>query len=250
MRAALQESQPDPVAFQILIRDVQGDRKGLADVARFAGRPFAAVLLHRPAGIIPAVDLKPAFRRAGEDAAEQAIRDGSCVTDLSSLHLLALIADADRLRIRSGLQAMIVARSAVSDTVVTRDQMRGLAVSTYTAALRPDGSIERTTLTAVEQAALRERAAAPETIASSLDVRSPATRKDAAADAIAAAREGGLPLWCDDIALRQKARASRVPAFSLLDLVTVLARHGIPFDQPAMFRQAGPPVRGGPPACR
>ena len=36
--------------------------------------------------------------------------------------------------------------------------------------------------------------------------------------------------------MRQKARASRFPAFSLLDLITVLARRGIPFDQPAMFR--------------
>ena len=115
--------------------------------------------------------------------------------------------------------------------------MRGLGISTYTAALRPDGSIERTTLTATQQAALRDQAEALEAVTSSLQTRTPAARKDAATDTIAIALESGLPLWCDDSALRQRARACGLPAFSLLNLVTVLARRGAPAGAPAMLRR-------------
>jgi hypothetical protein len=236
LRTALQSTQPDPVAFQRLIRDVQGGRKSLADIARFAGRPYAAVLLQRPAGLIPATDLAPELREVGENAAGQAIKSGTCVVDLSSLHLLGLIAEDDRLRVRSALGSMIAARAAVSDTVLTRDQMRGLAISTYTASLRPDGTIERTILTPTQRAMLPDQSEALETITASLEARSPVSQNDAAADTIAVAGEGGLPLWCDDIALRQKARAAGIPAFSLLDLVTSLSRRGIAFDEPALLR--------------
>ena len=237
LRAALRDSHPDPAAFHALIRDVQGGRKSHAEVARFVGRPYAAVLLQRPAGVLPAIDLRPGLRSAGETAAEQAATSRSCVADLSSLHLLCLIADDDRLHIRAKMPDLIVARSAVTDAVLTRDQMRGLGISTYTAALRPDGSIERTTLTATQQAALRDQAEALEAVTSSLQTRTPAARKDAATDTIAIALESGLPLWCDDSALRQRARACGLPAFSLLDLVTVLARRGAPAGAPAMLRR-------------
>jgi len=236
LRAALRDSQPDPAAFQILIRDVLGGRKSHADIARFVHRPYAAVLLQRPAGVIPAIDLRPGLRAAGERAAEQAIAGRSCVADLSSLHLLCLLGDDDRLRIRSKLPDLLAARSAVTDTVLARDQMRGLGISTYTVALRPDGTIERTILTATQQAVLRDQAEALEAITSSLQTRTPAARQDAAVDGIAIAREGSLPLWCDDIALRQRARVRGVPAFSLLDLVTVLARHGTLVTMSAILR--------------
>lgn len=47
--------------------------------------------------------------------------------------------------------------------------------------------------------------------------RVPAAPRDAPASTIAIASECGLPLWCDDIALRQQARHCGVPAFSHLD---------------------------------
>ncbi len=49
--------------------------------------------------------------------------------------------------------------------------------------------------------------------------------------------ENQLPLWCDDIALRHKARQADVTTFSLLDLITVLAADGTAFDQPATYRR-------------
>ncbi len=98
------------------------------------------MLLHRPAGIIPAIDLRPGLRQAGEDAAEQAIQAGTCVADLSAVHLLGLISEDDRLRVRAAMPNLIAARASVGDATLTRDQMRGLAIATYTASLRPDGT--------------------------------------------------------------------------------------------------------------
>ena len=237
LRAALAVTQPDPVAYQALVREVHQDRKGQADLARFARQPYAAVLLHRPAGIIPATDLRTGLRHAGENAARQAIQDRRCAVDLSSLHLLGLLADVDRLLIRAALPDMTTARSAVTNAVLTRDKMRALGVSTYTAALRHDDTIEKTTLTPAQHAALRDQAAELELSASSIEIRAPAAVQDAPADTIAIAQEGGLPLWCDDIALRQQARLRGVPAFSLLDLITELTRQGTPLSLQSVLRR-------------
>jgi hypothetical protein len=115
-------------------------------------------------------------------------------------------------------------------------QMRALGVSSYTAALRHD-KIEKTTLTPAHHAALRDQAAALQASASSMEIRTPAAPQDAPADTIAIAREGGLPLWCDDMALRQQARLRRVPTFSLLDLITELTRQGIPLSPRSALRR-------------
>ncbi len=237
LRAALESTQPDPVSYQALLAHSQQGRASLADIARFAVRPYAAVLLHRPGGLIAAFDLRPGLRQTGEDAAKQAVQDRTCVADLSALYLLGLISEDDRLRVRDAIPGMITSHASVGDATLTRDQMRGLAIATYTAALRADGTVERTTLTPTEQAKLRERAESLETLAASLETRSPTNHIDAAADTIAVAKEGGLALWCDDIALRQMARQAGVPAFSLLDLITYLQRQGSTIDQPLLFRR-------------
>ena len=114
--------------------------------------------------------------------------------------------------------------------------MRALGVSSYTAALRHDDSIEKTTLTPAQHAALRDQAAALEASASSIEIRTPAAVQDAPADTIAIAQEGGLPLWCDDIALRQQARLRGVPVFSLLDLITELTRQDTPLSLQSVLR--------------
>ncbi|HEX9355490.1 MAG TPA: hypothetical protein VF933_16950 [Streptosporangiaceae bacterium] len=184
--------------------------------------------------------LRTGLRHAGENAARQAIQDRQCAVDLSSLHLLGLLADDDRLLIRAALPDITTARSAVSDAVLTRDKLRALGVATYTAALRHDDSIEKTTLTPAQHAALRDQAAALEASASSTEIRTPAAAQDAPADTIAIAREGALPLWCDDMALRQQARLRGVPTFSLLDLITELTRQGTPLSpRSALRRLAG-----------
>jgi hypothetical protein len=125
----------------------------MADIGSLVGQRYGAVLLHRPAGVLPAADFDPAFRAAGEDAARQAVAAGTCAADLSSLYLLGLLSDDDRLRIRSALPgtAVIVSRSAVSDALLTRDHVRNLSAATYTASLAPDGTIDRNTLSAEDK---------------------------------------------------------------------------------------------------
>lgn len=237
LQAALRKRVPDQAAYQKLLASVQDGTACMADIATFAGRPYGTVLLHRPAGILPAADLAPGMRSAGERAARQAVEAGACAADLSSLHLLGLLTDDDRLRVRAALPSLTVARSAIDDALLTRDHVRNLSAATYTASLAPDGTIERTTVTTTEQALLRTRAETLETITADAHARRPAAPAGAAADAIAVARENQLPLWCDDIALRQKARFAGVAAFSLLDLITVLTAGGAAFDQPETFRR-------------
>jgi hypothetical protein len=73
-----------------------------------------------------------------------------------------------------------------------------------------------------------------------MEIRSPAALQDAPADTIAIAREGGLPLWCDNMALRQQARLRGIPAFSIVDLITELTRQGAPLNpRSALRRLAG-----------
>lgn len=237
LRAALQKRVPDQAAYRKLLASAQAGIASMADIAALAGRPYGTVLLHRPAGILPAADLSPGMRAAGEKAARQALKAGACAADLSSLHLLGLVDDDDRLRVRSALPSLTVARSAIDDALLTRDHVRNLSAATYTASLAPDGTIDRTTITTIEQALLRTRAEDLETITAAAQARRPSAPVAAAADTIAVARENQLPLWCDDIALRQKARIAGVATFSLLDLITVLAADGTAFNQPATYRR-------------
>jgi hypothetical protein len=238
LRQALEAGQPDPAGFPKLIDEVRRGLATLGDIARYAHRPYATVLLHRPAGILPAIDLAPKIRLAGQKAAGQALRTHTCVADLSSLHLLGLLTEDDQIRLRAALSEMIITRATVRDAVLTRDYMRGVTIATYIAALRPDGSIERTSLTSAQLSALREQADALEAITASLPLRSSAEQMTSAPEeTIALAKEAQVPLWCDDMAMRQTARAAGIPAFSLLDLVTTLSEEGKSLDQSAMFRR-------------
>ena len=189
--------------------------------------------------IHPAADLRPGLRAAGEKAAQRALSDAACAADLSSLHLLSLLGADDQARIRSALRQITIAWPVIPDLVGSRDHLRSLSAAGHGAVLAPDGTTIQVPAGRAEQAALSDKAAALETLAASLTTRMPATRRDPAADSITVALETGLPLWCDDIALRQQARYAGVPAFSLIDLVTVLIRQGtVPAAAPIVRRLA------------
>ena len=127
----------------------------------------------------------------------------------------------------------------IPNLVGSRDHLRSLSAAGHDAVLAPDGTTIQVPAGRAEQAALSDKAAALETLAASLTTRMPATRRDPAADSITVALETGLPLWCDDIALRQQARYAGVPAFSLINLVTVLIRQGtVPAAAPIVRRLA------------
>jgi hypothetical protein len=191
------------------------------------------VLLQRAAGILPAVDLAGGLRAAGETAAELAADMRGCVADQSAVHMLGLLPDLTRNRIREVLRGVSVTRSTVQDTILTRDHMRSLAAAAFTASLGPGGTIERTALAPAQLAHLLEQAEQLETTAGEMAVGSPSQCRGPAADAISLAAESGQPLWCDDIVLRQRARAAGVAAFSVLDLTSVLRRRGMVLDTEA-----------------
>lgn len=239
LRAALEQKAPDLAEYQQLITRVQRGTAPMADIGRLVGKRYGAVLLHRPAGVLPAADADPALRAAGEKAARQAVDARACAADLSSLYLLGLLSDDDRLRIRSALPgtAVVIARSAVSDALLTRDHVRNLSAATHSASLAPDGTIDRRPLIPEEKELLVTWAEDLETAASSAQARQLATTAGSAADAIAVAQDSQLPLWCDDNALRPKARQAGVTAFSLLDLITVLHARGDSFDLQATYRR-------------
>jgi hypothetical protein len=232
-------AEPQAVDAEPLLRDVRAGRRSQADIGRVVGLPYGAVLLRRLAHDHPAADLRPGLRAAGEKAAQRALSVAACAADLSSLHLLSLLGADDQARIRSALRQITIAWPVIPDLVGSRDHLRNLSAAGDCAVLAPDGTITQVRFGRAEQAALRDQAAALETLAASLTTRMPATWRDPAADSITLALETRLPLWCDDIALRQQARYAGVPAFSLIDLVTVLTRQGtVPSAAPIVRRLA------------
>jgi hypothetical protein len=103
--------------------------------------------------------------------------------------------------------------------------------------LRPDGTVERTTLSAAQRALLEEQAKNLEQAITVLQTERLEHSSGPAVDAITLAQVHGVPLWCDDNSLRQRARGQGVEAFSTLDLITVLERSGVAIDTSAIYRK-------------
>ena len=223
MRAELERDQPDAAVVAKMLTDVRLGRTPLADLAHFVSRPYGAALLQRPAGVLVAADSGAALRHAGRSAAEAAQHAGGCVIDLSVLRLLAMLPSDVADQLKAAVGPLTIPASAVADASRTRDDMRSLAVASYTATLQADGTIERTTLTAAQKAMLREYAEAIEHSASSLTVVPVQPHATPTQHAIILAKQLQLPLWCDDSAARQAARARQVTTFSTADLVMLLS---------------------------
>jgi hypothetical protein len=220
---APQQAAAGPEAVQAVITRVQTGLAAQADIAAAAGIPYGAVLLHRHAGILPAADMSPAMRTAGEAAATAALDQGACVADLSAVHTLQLMPARARAAAGQYLPGLSVSRDAVRDAVRTRDHVRDLAAAAITGGADP----AQPAIDLADLALLTSRAQHLETASSEIARPVPATRNTPAADAgIAAAAELGLTLWCDDNVLRQRARGRGIPSFSVLDLTTVLRRRG------------------------
>lgn len=78
----------------------------------------------------------------GKVAAAAALTSGGCVADLSALYLLTPIEDDDRIRLRTSFGRIIVARTALADATMTRDQFRALDLSACTTSVQPDGTAQ------------------------------------------------------------------------------------------------------------
>jgi hypothetical protein len=237
VRKMLEREQVDPNVYQRLVQDVRQGRYPVAEIGKLVDRSYGAALLHRAAGCLVAVDLQPGLRSAGEAAAEVALHAKTCVVDLSAIYLLDRLRNADRLLIRSAVRDAEITAGTVMDCARTREDMRGQGLATYTAALREDGTVERTTLTPLQREQLRERSELLESTASSFTLRRPQTHANAVDETLDLAIESQLTLWCDDSALRQLARGRGIQTFGTIDLVSVLGRQGIAVDIPNVLHR-------------
>jgi hypothetical protein len=85
-----------------------------------------------------------------------------------------------------------------------------------------DGQLGREEIPAARRATLRTQATNLERITTQLRCHDAEPSHGPAHDAVELARRLGFPLYADDVALRQIARARAVPAFGTTDLITTL----------------------------
>jgi tetratricopeptide (TPR) repeat protein len=231
--AALRARTIDTASFDLAVRALRAGSVSSAELAETVGQPYGAVLLQRPAGILYAFDLSPAIRRAGETAAERSLQSKAAVVDLSAIHTLSLFHADDYYAIRSRFSELATPAETAFDCMRTRERMQMLSVASHLASLRSDGSVERVELSPRVKALLVERAESLERLCSQSAMVVTDNRRLSVAS-ISLAQTQNRQLWCDDAAMRQRARAVEVQCFSTLDLLTVLEPLGL-LDSAAAF---------------
>jgi hypothetical protein len=200
--------------------EVAAGRMPLGRLAILAGRPYGQVLLQCTAGVIVASDPEPGLVAAGQTAARRALAGGSAVADLSALHLLQLLG-ADGRTLRAQLPDLVVTTSTAADALRSRDAVWTVTGASFTVGLE-DGVLRRGELSAEQRALMRTRAEDLEEVTARLQHQQAGAGKDPTGDAVEFAAREGLPLYADDVALRQIARRRGVPAFGTTDLLAVV----------------------------
>lgn len=200
-------------------------------VALHAGKPYTAALVQRAAGQLVAVAVDDAEHEDEADVAAAA-RDGQVVVDLSTVLLLSQLSDADA--IAGQVSGMLQPRSARDDMLRAAVDAQSLAASSGTLGWSSRGQrpvfYEKSQ---EEDRLIRERTNAMENVvrrtaikdltSSALFSETPDEIKRAPwLSAIELAAQEGLPLWCDDLAVRRLARGVGVKAFSTWAMAEVL----------------------------
>ncbi|MCW2599570.1 MAG: hypothetical protein JWM02_1399 [Frankiales bacterium] len=228
---------PSPDLFVRLLPEALAGRRPWADVADGARFPYTAMLVRRPGDVFVSQDLAPAIRDAGKNSASEALERGSCVLDLSSVYLLALLGDTLAEAVTSHLEPTLASRS-VRDIAMTSDGLRferlgGTAVTTG-----PSG-VRRIQLPVTEALYWETIVTRMSKLAASMATRlagADAGRINPAEEALLLARESASALWCDDSALRQRARGRGLSSFSTLELLDALAERGVAFEMAVVRR--------------
>ncbi|MCA1672964.1 MAG: hypothetical protein LC799_12465, partial [Actinobacteria bacterium] len=197
-------------------------------------RPYALAVLSRPAGITPAGTPFENDYDTELDAAGRALDGGSAVCDTSALYL-SLLLDEQWPTIRGRFHRLLFPLIAYDDIVRTVDEL--VVPASGTMQYDPhEGRLVLQAPTPEVTGLLRERAAAIEARAQTLE-RLPVgdftavpghhdVREAPWLAPIQLAADTGNPLYSDDVALRQLARAVGVEAFGTLALVHVLIERG------------------------
>jgi tetratricopeptide (TPR) repeat protein len=218
VRSALEAVGPSPQVFAELLPKARAGLVPWAEVAESVGHPYAAILIRRPGDVLTSQDLPKLD--AGIEAARQAIAAGSCIVDLSCCYLLALLSDKEATRLLSLLDVTLPS-SVGRDLALTRDGLRQERAVGSVLAMSADGLVRRETLplSTVRYWQQVADAMAERTRSMRTAVHAASRGAGPAQEALALARAEHLALWCDDAALRQRARHSGLSAFSLMDLV-------------------------------
>ncbi|MEU8512972.1 DUF4365 domain-containing protein [Kitasatospora sp. NPDC048722] len=214
-------------------------------IASTIQRPYMLSLVQRGAGLIPACSTDPTVTASERDAAAAAL-DGPVVVDPSALYVASLLPGRwDSLFAQ--FSAVAMPQVCMDDLLLTQHAVQRLQASSFTAGLSSDGTAVQVTvltddarnhLSALMSALLK---AARTTTLKTVTTLSAAQGALAGAPPAAGTVDGldsdldgawaaplelaittSLPLWSDDLYLREAARSVGVPAFGTRALTHVL----------------------------
>lgn len=230
----------DDTPLEALRGRVRAGQAPLAALAEVAQRPYGQALLQRASGLIAAADLEPGLQQAGRAAAAAALTNGAALADLSALHLLMLL-ERDGEALHAQLPDLQALPASVRDAADSRDALWTATGPVFTVSLQ-DGKLHRNDLSPTERALLRRRASELEDLVTHLPLATASASGATGPIALLGlqvdtAERVGLPLYADDIALRQQARARGVAAFGTLELLQVSPLGKADFDR-ALLRLA------------
>ncbi|MEU9343752.1 DUF4365 domain-containing protein [Streptomyces sp. NPDC048278] len=210
-------------------------------------RLYTQSLIQRAAGMIPACSTDPAVNEAERLAVGQAL-DGTVVVDPSALVITALLPgrwDA----LRAYFSTVQMPDVCMDDILRTEENIGRLLASSFTAGLdADDATVETTPLTTAAKKHLAAQIRAVVSAASTVtlvpvteltaaeavfgDDNSPATAtlrlqvEGPWAAPVELALGKRLPLWSDDVFMRETARNAGIPAFGTVDLTHTLVEKG------------------------
>jgi len=219
---------PDPHEYQKLRASARLGRTPLADIAAWCDRPYTSALLDSPSAVLAAADSGDALRQFGRSAAAAALTEPGWTVDLSTLALLAHLDRADVEAMLAQVPALNITASASGDIADALEELRGLPAA-YRLNNSSGGIVTGARIDPRRVAELQRHAQRMNELSAAMTIApapSPGTVVvDAAgplAEAIETAVTAGTPLWCDDVAARQRARSRGVVSFGTVDVLETL----------------------------
>jgi predicted nucleic acid-binding protein len=210
---------------------VRAGKLPLGALAAASSRSYTTMLIEQSCGIQYAVNpAGDAFKREIE-IAKQAL-NGEVVVEPSTLALVTLLPQRWP-TLRSAFSSVRLPRLALTDIDNARSDLARAPGFSYSIGYDPTtDALVRTETSLAEHQRLHQRILKVEEAARQLvvtDSRQPSTPDlhQAWSSAISLAKEQGLPLWSDDIALRSIAADQGIPAFGTYALLATLTEAGL-----------------------
>ncbi|MEU5669057.1 DUF4365 domain-containing protein [Micromonospora sp. NPDC047753] len=214
---------------------VHAGQAALGSLSLATGLPYLLSLADDLAGVVPAVDPSDAVTEAELSVAKKAI-GGTVSIETSAVYLAAAVAQLWP-TVRAAFLNVRIAKPVASDILHSH-----LAANSRARAARDPTSSKTGRLSSGEMSSEQKRSSVVRTAATQraaqdcqlTDVAAPVEDLPAAPGAVTTpwvaavlvAKQNGIPLYSDDVALRAWARSQGVPAFGTLALVEALLDAG------------------------